>query len=107
MSLSKCAKTMGSYLNCTIQTTLPFLYLKAWPRSSKGLHIITFAGAGAHHHNGMTEHAIGTMTNTIMLHAAIHWPNATVATQWLMVVMHATYLYDHMPCLETGIFCSC
>ena len=68
--------------------------------------IITFAGAGAHHHNGMAEHAIGTITNmacTMMLHEAIHWPDATDATQWPMAVMHAMYLYNHMPCLETGI----
>jgi hypothetical protein len=68
--------------------------------------IITFAGAGAHHYNGMAERAIGTITNmarTMMLHAAIHWPEATNATQWLMAVMHAMYLYNHMPHLETGI----
>ncbi len=42
--------------------------------------IILFAGTGAHHHNGMAEHAIGMFTNmvcTMMLHAAIHWPDAT------------------------------
>jgi hypothetical protein len=68
--------------------------------------IITFAGAGAHHHNGMTEHEIGTITNmacTMMLHAAIHWPDATDATQWPMAITHAAYLYNHMPHLETGI----
>jgi hypothetical protein len=69
--------------------------------------IITFAGAGAHHHNGMAKRAIGMITNmarTMMLHAAIHWPDATNTTQWPMAVTHATYLYNHMPCLETGIF---
>jgi hypothetical protein len=68
--------------------------------------IITFAGAGAHHHNGMAEHAIGMITNMacmMMLNEAIHWPDATDATQWPMAVMHAMYLYNHMPCLETGI----
>jgi hypothetical protein len=43
----------------------------------------------------MAEHAIGTITNMVlmmMLHAAIHWPDATDATQLLMAVMHATYL---------------
>jgi hypothetical protein len=56
--------------------------------------IIMFAGAGAHHHNGMAEHAIGTIPNmarTMMLHAAIHWPDATNATQWPMAVKHTTY----------------
>jgi hypothetical protein len=57
-------------------------------------------------HNGMAKRAIGTITNMghmMMLHAAIHWPNATNATQWPMAVTHATYLYNHMPCLETEI----
>jgi hypothetical protein len=68
--------------------------------------IIMFAGTGAHHHNGMAERAIGMSTNMarmMMLHAAIHWPDATDATQWLMAVTHATYLYNHMPCLEARI----
>jgi hypothetical protein len=55
--------------------------------------IITFAGTGAHHHNGMAKCAVGSITNmarTMMLHAAIHWPDATDATQWPMVVTHAT-----------------
>jgi hypothetical protein len=68
--------------------------------------IITFAGTGAHHHNGMAKCAIGSITNmarTMMLHAAIHWPDATDATQWPMVVTRATYMYTHMPHLETRI----
>jgi hypothetical protein len=37
--------------------------------------IITFAGTGAHHHNGMAKRAIGMITNmvrTMMLRAATH-----------------------------------
>jgi hypothetical protein len=65
-----------------------------------------FAGAGAHHHNGMAKCAIGMITNmacTMMLYTAIHWPEATDATQWLMAVIHASYLYNHMPRLKIGI----
>jgi hypothetical protein len=61
--------------------------------------IITFVGTRAHHHNGMAEHAIGTITNmahTMMLLAALHWPDATDATQWQMAATHATYLYNHI-----------
>jgi hypothetical protein len=57
-------------------------------------------------HNGMAKRAIGTITNMArmkMLHAAIHWPDATDATQWPMAEMHERYLYNHMPHLETGI----
>jgi hypothetical protein len=65
--------------------------------------IITFAGAGAHHHNGMAKRAIGMITNmarTMMLHAAIHWPDATNATQWPMAVTHATFEHS-ATCLES------
>ena len=68
--------------------------------------VTSFAGAGAHHHNGTAERAIGTITNmarTMMLHAAIHWPDVADATLWPMAVAHAVYLYNHMPSLDTGI----
>jgi len=68
--------------------------------------IISFAGAGAHHHNGTAERAIQTVMNmarTMMLHAAIHWPDVADATLWPMAVAHAVYLYNHMPNLDTGI----
>jgi hypothetical protein len=62
--------------------------------------------ANSWHHLAESMSAIGTITNMarmMMLHAAIHWPDATDATQWPMAVTHATYLYNHMPHLETGI----
>lgn len=68
--------------------------------------IMTFAGAGAHHHNGTAERAIGTVTNmarTMMLHSAIHWPDIADSTLWPMAVAHAVYLYNHMPSVDTGI----
>ena len=42
--------------------------------------IICFAGTSAHHHNGTAEWAIQTimsMAQTMMLHAAIHWPDVS------------------------------
>jgi hypothetical protein len=38
---------------------------------------LCFSGVGAHHHNGVAEQAIQTVTNmacAIMLHATLHWP---------------------------------
>jgi hypothetical protein len=70
----------------------------------------TFAGAGAHHHNGTAERMIQTIMNmsrTVMLHAAIHWPDVADLTLWPMAVAHAVYLYNHMPALETGISPAC
>jgi transposase InsO family protein len=60
--------------------------------------VTSFAGAGAHHHNGTAERAIQTIMNmscTMMLHAAIHWPDVADSTLWPMAVAHAVYLYNH------------
>ncbi len=68
--------------------------------------VTSFAGAGAHYHNGTAERAIQTIMNmsrTMMLHAAIHWPDVANSTLWPMEVAHAVYLYNHMPALDTGI----
>jgi hypothetical protein len=67
---------------------------------------IRFAGAGAHHHNGHAERAIRTVMSiarTMMLHAAIHWPDVADPRLWPMAVQHAVFLYNHMPSLESGL----
>jgi hypothetical protein len=68
--------------------------------------IIRFAGTGAHHHNGTAERAIQTimsMARTMMLHAAIHWPDVSDSCLWPMAVAHAVFLYNHVPSSDTGI----
>ena len=68
--------------------------------------ISRFAGVGAHHHNGVAERAIQTIMSiakTMMLHAAIHWPNMTDASLWPMVVQHAVFLHNHVPSPSTGL----
>lgn len=68
--------------------------------------IIRFASAGAHHHNGTAERAIQSImsiSRTMMLHAAIHWPDMADASLWPMAVAHAVYLFNHVPHIETGL----
>jgi hypothetical protein len=68
--------------------------------------IMRFAGVGAHHHNGVAERSIGTimaMAQTMMLHAAIHWPDSAEATLWPMAVMHTVFFYNHVSNETTGI----
>jgi len=68
--------------------------------------VIRFAGVGAHHHNGTAERAIQTIMSiarTMMLHAAIHWPDTADPTLWPMAVQHAVFLYNHIPNPATGI----
>ena len=68
--------------------------------------INSFAGAGAHHHNGVAERSIRTIMSiarTMMLHSAIHWPDLADATLWPMAVTHAVFLWNHVPSLTTGL----
>lgn len=68
--------------------------------------IVRFAGAGAHHHNGHAERAIQTImgiSRTMMLHAAIHWPDMADSSLWPMAVTQATYIWNHVPNSDTGL----
>jgi hypothetical protein len=62
--------------------------------------IIQYAGVGAHHHNGVAECAIEMVMNvarTMMLHAAIHWPDLADTALWPMLVAQEVFLYNHVP----------
>jgi hypothetical protein len=62
--------------------------------------ISSFAGVGAHHHNGIAERSIQTvmsLARAMMLHASIHWPEVTDTKLWPLAVQHAVFLYNHVP----------
>lgn len=66
----------------------------------------SFAGTGAHHQNAIAERAIRTIMSiarTMMLHAAIHWPEMSDATLWPLAVQYAVFLYNHVPDHTTGL----
>jgi hypothetical protein len=69
--------------------------------------IFTFAGVGAHHHNGKAERSIQTimsMARTMMLHAAIHWPDMVDdVSMWPMAVQYAVHIYNHIPNPSSGL----
>ena len=68
--------------------------------------ILKFAGAGAHHHNGIAERNIRTImaiARTMMLHSAIYWPTVADTTLWPLAVMHAVYLVNHVPDPRSGL----
>jgi hypothetical protein len=68
--------------------------------------VIRFAGVGAHHSNGNSERSIQTVMSiarTMMLHAAIHWPDLADAARWPMAVAHAVWLCNHVPNEATGL----
>ena len=65
-----------------------------------------FAGVGAHHHNGVAERNIQTimsMARTMMLHAAIRWPDTADTSLWPMAVDYAVYIHNHLPKRDTGL----
>jgi hypothetical protein len=67
---------------------------------------ISFAGVGAHHHNGVAERSIQTVMSiarTMLMHAAIHWPDVADAQLWPMSVAQAVFLYNHMPDPANGL----
>ena len=60
---------------------------------------MSFSGVGAHHQNP-AERAIGTVfsiARTMMLHAAIRWPEMADPSLWPMAIDYAVWLYNHMP----------
>lgn len=68
--------------------------------------ISSFAGVGAHHHNGIAERGIQTVMSiarTMLLHAAIHWPEMADAKLWPLAVQQAVFLYNHMPSTKNGL----
>ena len=62
--------------------------------------IASFAGVGAHHHNGIAERSIQTvmsLARAMMLHSAVHWPEVADTKLWPLAVQHAVFLYNHVP----------
>ena len=67
---------------------------------------LTLSGVGAHHQNGIAERAIRTtveLARTMLIHAAMHWPEQTHDNLWPFALSHAIYIYNHTPNITTGI----
>ena len=59
-----------------------------------------YSGVGAHHHNGIAERAIRTVSTnarTMLLHSMIHWPAQTSLDLWPFAVEYAVYLWNLIP----------
>ena len=67
---------------------------------------ISFAGTSAHHHNSICERSIRTLmsiSRTILLHAATHWPDMADATLWPLSNQYAAYVFNRVPDPSTGL----
>ena len=65
-----------------------------------------YSAVGTHHHNGVAKTAIMTILNmsrTMMLHAAVHWPDMVDSSLWPLAMEHVAYVYNHTPKMETGV----
>ena len=64
------------------------------------------SAAGSHHQMGKAERGIRTimaMARTMLLHAAIHWPDMADPSLWPMAVKHAVWIYNHIPHISNGL----
>jgi hypothetical protein len=62
--------------------------------------------AGAHHQNGIAERSIRTVvsiTRTMMMHAAIHWPEMSDPSLFPLAIQHAAFVFNRMHNLDTGL----
>lgn len=67
---------------------------------------IKYCRVGAHHHNGVAERTIRTITTsarTILLHAMIHWPEEVNLNLWPFAVDYAVYLWNRLPRHPSGL----
>ena len=67
---------------------------------------IRYSGVGAKWQAGAAEGAIRivvTKARTLMIHAALHWPEEEDETLWPLALSHAAHLYNHTPNEVSGI----
>jgi len=67
---------------------------------------IRHSGVGSKWQNGVSEGAISIIASrarTLMIHAALHWPEVEDASLWPLAVSHAVQLYNHTPNSSSGI----
>ena len=77
-------------------------FLKELIESGQGL---KHSGVGGHHHNGPAENAIKNVirtSTTMMIHAALRWPDQSQKELWPLALDHAIYLHNHTPSQASG-----
>ena len=61
---------------------------------------ILYSGVGVHHQNGAAERNIRTVSESarsMLIHAAIHWPENFSTNFWPFAMEYATYIYNRLP----------
>jgi hypothetical protein len=77
-------------------------YLKELHSKGQGL---SHSTVGTHHHNGVAEasikHVIAS-ARTMLIHAALCWPDASDHELWPMALAHTVSLHNITPSMQTG-----
>ena len=77
---------------------------KAWLAANQ--QFSQLAPPGSHHINSKAERNIRTvmaMARTMLLHAAVHWPDQSNLSLWSLAVKHAVWIFNHIPHPSTGL----
>ena len=67
---------------------------------------IRYSGVGAHHHNGVAErsmHTVSESARTMLIHSAIHWLQEMLMDLWPFDMDYATYTYNWLPKSAGGL----
>jgi hypothetical protein len=67
---------------------------------------IDYSGVGAKFQNAVAESAVRTttyMARTMMLHAALRWPEVYSASLWPFAMSYACHVYNNIPRQDTGL----
>ena len=62
--------------------------------------VLDLSGVGAHFQNGKSERHIRTicaLARAMMIHSALHWPDAHNLDQWPMAMDHAVWIWNNLP----------
>jgi hypothetical protein len=99
-SFEQLARSCGVAVKGYNADNAPFAYPEFQADVQAKGQTIDFSGVGAHHQNAVAETAIKTITGwacTMLLHSMLHWPDQADLQLWPFTMMHAAYLWNHLP----------
>jgi hypothetical protein len=67
---------------------------------------IKHSGVGGHHHNGVARKSINNVVQlacTMVIHAALRWPDINEKELWPMAMQHALHQHNHTPKISSDM----
>ena len=68
--------------------------------------VIRHSGVGGRHHNGVSDNAIKNVvriSRTMIIHAALRWPDFSEEILWPMDIDHAVHLHNYTHHISSGM----